>query len=108
MRIDHTLNPYPTFEAACAAQDADAEINRIADLLCESRAESVQTHVVHVTVKIDSKKSDASREALEVIGAALVSFYGGEEGGWHPWHTVSRHGGPREVLQSISLEGARL
>lgn len=75
--------------------------------------ESIQTNVIFVTVKIDAKRSDATRsdatrEALEVIEAALVSFYGGEEGGWHPWHTVSRHGGPREILQSISLEGATL
>ena len=90
---DFTQNAYPTFEAACAAQDAP---------------EPIETHVVQVTVKIDAKRSDATLEALQVIEAALVSFYGGDEGGWHAWHTVTRPGGRREILQSISLEGARL
>jgi hypothetical protein len=73
----------------------------------EPETEPVTTHVVHVTVKLDAKKSEAAGQALEYIEAALTSFYGGNQNGWHPVQTESKNG-QHAVLRSISLEGAHL
>jgi hypothetical protein len=74
----------------------------------DTEDEPVQTNVVFVTVKIDAKRSDATREALEFIECALQSFYGGEENGWHAFETITGYDGKQQRVRSISLEAATL